>query len=450
MLRLLLIVSVFLASFVVFDIVFTEKAFAQKYRSPWRSSTSTRSITRDQFVQRGVMRAERQRVTVQQRTQATARARHTAIVARDRAVQKAQQAGLSATFNTARGPAAAGGPTSTTGAANASRHKAVATPKQTLPAATVARLRSSVSGLPSTAIARTPPKPATIAPPKRPVFIKFRQNAKEVALAAAQAGRLRAAAETSRCSFHGDTLVVTKDGRVPIRDIRVGDLVWSMDDNTGAADWKLVLAKLISDYNYSIRIIVTDRKSNALQTLMSSPLHPFFALTGAATADSGYSNGTWTSAEFLRPGQLILSLDGMWSKIQDIYIENAPLFAYNLSIQDFNTYFVSGDQSASALWVHNDCVFGKFSEHFKNHGLAAGMTPAQYMKSAQDHVLPGKAELSSKFYINGEFRRAFVSKIKGKDLYIFTSANLSLTRIYTHMPEGVTKKYIGNLGINLP
>lgn len=367
MLRLLLIVSVFLSTFVVFEVVFTEEAFAQKYRSPWSSSTSTRSITREQFVQRGVMRAERQRVTVQQRTQATARARHTAIVARDRAVQKAQQAGLSATVNTARGPAEAAGRTSTTGAANASRHKAVAMPKQTLPAATVARLRSSVSGLPSTGVARTAPKPATIATPKRPVFIKFRQDAKKVALAAAQAGRLRAAAEASRCSFHGDTLVLTNSGMVPIRDINIGDLVWSMDDNTGAAGWKSVLAHTSDVYPETVHISIRDPETNLVQVIRSNRIHPFFAqrsptdptLTSASAAGHDDQNnpltmGIWTEAQHLAPGSLTLSYNG-WDVVEKVEIQNDALEAYNLTVKEFHTYFVVESDQDNGIWVHNNC-----------------------------------------------------------------------------------------------
>jgi hypothetical protein len=51
---------------------------------------------------------------------------------------------------------------------------------------------------------------------------------------------------------------------------------------------------------------------------------------------------------------------------------------------------------------------------------------------------------------SGETKMAHISKIPGTGKFIFTSTTRSGNRIFTHMPEGVDAKYLGNIGITLP
>ena len=93
-------------------------------------------------------------------------------------------------------------------------------------------------------------------------------------------------------------------------------------------------------------------------------------------------------------------------------------------------------------------AFGLFRDHATRHGKAAGMTPKQYRKSAEQHI-GGCAQRSVKVRHDGKTKLAHITKI-GKDKYIFSSSNLSRTRIFTHMPEGVSLQYLRNSGITLP
>ena len=47
----------------------------------------------------------------------------------------------------------------------------------------------------------------------------------------------------------------------------------------------------------------------------------------------------------------------------DVRIEKEPLKAYNLTVNDFHTYFIKGEaESAQSVWVHNTCdINGKGS-----------------------------------------------------------------------------------------
>jgi len=93
-------------------------------------------------------------------------------------------------------------------------------------------------------------------------------------------------------------------------------------------------------------------------------------------------------------------------------------------------------------------AFGLFRDHATRHGRAAGMSPTQYRKSAEQHI-GGCAERSVKVRHDGKTKLAHITKI-GEDRYMFSSSNLSRTRIFTHMPEGVSSQYLRNSGITLP
>ena len=67
------------------------------------------------------------------------------------------------------------------------------------------------------------------------------------------------------------------------------------------------------------------------------------------------SGGAWVDAANLKPGYRLLNDDGSWASVTGIKVETAPLTAYNMKVEGYHTYFVTGDISASPVWVHNDC-----------------------------------------------------------------------------------------------
>jgi hypothetical protein len=53
------------------------------------------------------------------------------------------------------------------------------------------------------------------------------------------------------------------------------------------------------------------------------------------------------------------------------------------------------------------------------------------------------------FYHDGQFKDAFITRT-GPNSFTLTSANKSGKRVFTHMYEDVTTKYLRNIGITLP
>jgi RHS repeat-associated protein len=100
-----------------------------------------------------------------------------------------------------------------------------------------------------------------------------------------------------------------------------------------------------------------------------------------------------------------------------------------------------GGGGAGGSWL---LPFANLRDHWARHGEALGTeTPDRYHQFAQTNT-----EVGSRFRFrhNGEQRLAHITRTGS--LFVFTSTNLSITRIYTHML--VDQQYLANQGITLP
>ncbi|MHA3915188.1 polymorphic toxin-type HINT domain-containing protein [Halovulum sp. GXIMD14793] len=177
------------------------------------------------------------------------------------------------------------------------------------------------------------------------------------------------------CSFHGSTLVLTKDGYQAITGIEAVDtMVWAKDELTGQMGWKTVTTIMQNAYDHAVYITIRDVETGDEQTLIANKIHPFFVQTApasgpqeaAATQSSeGHvykgpiPNGAWIDSGDLKPGHRLLNPDNTWAEVVSVEMRDEALTAYNLSVDGFHTYFVAGDEDADAVWVHNSDCLGK-------------------------------------------------------------------------------------------
>ena len=164
------------------------------------------------------------------------------------------------------------------------------------------------------------------------------------------------------CSFDGDTLVKTIDGYKPIKTLQAGhDFVWAKDEFTGDTDWKPVLASFSNHYDETVKVTYKSNSSEGRQSIASNRKHPFFVKTqtGELKENKPVSvQGSWVQAHSLSVGDFLLSPTGGLLEVESIDVIDQPLQAYNVTIQDFNTYFVGSsqlDNTDISAWVHNDC-----------------------------------------------------------------------------------------------
>ncbi len=169
----------------------------------------------------------------------------------------------------------------------------------------------------------------------------------------------------TNCSFAGNTQVLTSNGYIQISQLREGESVWSRNSNNGQMGWKTVLAQYSNPYKYTVNVSIADRQSGEIQTITSNRIHPFFVQTVEKVAKNSeehdyqgpIANGQWVDASELKAGYKLLNDDQSWSEVVSISVETKSFTAYNLTVDDYHTYFVKGESSREVrpVWVHNDC-----------------------------------------------------------------------------------------------
>ncbi len=175
------------------------------------------------------------------------------------------------------------------------------------------------------------------------------------------------------CSFHGDTLVLTADGMMPISQIVPGMLVWSRDPATGEMGLKPVLAQYSNPYEETVYVSIRDAENGEEQVIISNRIHLFFVQREAVDGPTSISQsvqpsseghvyrgpipkGFWIDAADLQPGDRLLNDDQSWAVVVDVEVREQRLEAYNLTIEQFETYFVGATLDVDAVWVHNNCA----------------------------------------------------------------------------------------------
>ena len=138
--------------------------------------------------------------------------------------------------------------------------------------------------------------------------------------------------------FTGDTFVYTKEGNRPIKDIKIGDDVFSENPETGEKDLKKVKNIFVHETNMILHVVVGNENIKTTET------HPFWVVGKG-----------WTSAGKLKQGDRLLIYSGEYLTVTNVKIEvlNNPIKVYNFEVEGWHTYFIS----ISNILVHNTCSF---------------------------------------------------------------------------------------------
>ena len=131
--------------------------------------------------------------------------------------------------------------------------------------------------------------------------------------------------------FLAGTAVRTETGPRPIESIQPGDRVLAQDADSGALSYKIVLKTTLRPPTKMVQLTIGD------DTIVTTQGHPFWV--------NGHG---WKMAKELAPGELVHSLGGA-TKVEKIE-PVADSQAYNLVVDDFNTYFVG----LQGLLVHDN------------------------------------------------------------------------------------------------
>ncbi|MHC1723762.1 MAG: polymorphic toxin-type HINT domain-containing protein [Aminipila sp.] len=151
---------------------------------------------------------------------------------------------------------------------------------------------------------------------------------------------IKSGAETFKgLCFTSDTLIPTKDGDKQIKDIKVGDEVYSANPETGEKGLKKVKNIFVKETDTLIHVLVGKEEIRTTKT------HPFWV-----------EGEGWVPASELKAGDMLSLFDGKKIKVSKIAVEklSKPIKVYNFEVEDWHTYYVSDTQ----ILVHNTCSRG--------------------------------------------------------------------------------------------
>ena len=133
--------------------------------------------------------------------------------------------------------------------------------------------------------------------------------------------------------FVAGTKVETENGLMNIEDIKIGDKVYAVDEESGTKELRPVLNTITSYVSEIYHIYVED------EIIKASPKHQFYIV------DKG-----WVRAKDLKVGDMVIA-DGKRKPIKKVKYENLgkPIPMYNLSVDGINTYLIT----KYSILVHN-------------------------------------------------------------------------------------------------
>jgi len=137
--------------------------------------------------------------------------------------------------------------------------------------------------------------------------------------------------------FVAGTQVLTKEGYKGIENIQVGDLVWATNVETNESAWKKVTHQwtVLDKDIYEIGIVSPE---GSYQTIESTESHPFYVIGKG-----------WVNTVDLTLGDQFINNGGVPIKVSSLKSLNRIDTAYNFTVEDFHTYFVTEQN----VLVHN-------------------------------------------------------------------------------------------------
>ena len=130
------------------------------------------------------------------------------------------------------------------------------------------------------------------------------------------------------------TLVCTKEGQKAIKDIKVGDEVFSENPETGEKGLKKVLNTYINQTDILVHVFVGDIE------IKTAPTQLIWVIGKG-----------WVNSVELKPGDKLLLYSGATVEVTAVMEERLgnPIKVYDFEVADWQTYFISN----KTILVHN-------------------------------------------------------------------------------------------------
>jgi RHS repeat-associated protein len=144
---------------------------------------------------------------------------------------------------------------------------------------------------------------------------------------------LMADAPTMPKCFPAGTMIQTRNGRVPIEQIKAGDVVLSADERTGKQSYQKVVQTFRREADALLTIVTADGRS-----IECTPEHPFWV-----------KGKGFVEARHLARSDLLADVQGRIVAVSGISFAERKVTVYNFEVANTHTYYANG------WWVHNLC-----------------------------------------------------------------------------------------------
>jgi hypothetical protein len=149
-----------------------------------------------------------------------------------------------------------------------------------------------------------------------------------------------------KACFVKGTLIHTKEGLVPIEEIKAGDEVLSYNQDTKQTEYKSVIETYVRQTESIVKLEI-EGEAKVIET---TPEHPFYVrIHKARDALASGDDGEWKAAASLQIGDKVLSASGEWKRIVNYEQQARDEQVYNFAVEDNHNYFVG----QSRILVHN-------------------------------------------------------------------------------------------------
>ncbi|ATV32870.1 MafB-like protein [Prevotella intermedia] len=204
--------------------------------------------------------------------------------------------------------------------------------------------------------------------------------------------------------FPAGTVINTSDGLKAIEDLKVGDKVWSYNEQTGELGLQEILQTMSRESDHTIELYTEHEK---IETTAEHPFH---------------TNGGWKEAADLQKGDVIKGKDEN-IEIKDVKVSYKSRKVYNFEVSNWHTYFVG----ALAWLAHNakKCLSGGVRK-LSNRLKCMGRTPGKNSKTGRE-VFERMLEEKPPMAKIKDGRKFFRSKKDGK-WYDINKADMSHKR----------------------
>jgi RHS repeat-associated protein len=141
--------------------------------------------------------------------------------------------------------------------------------------------------------------------------------------------------------FVAGTPLMTPEGSKPIEEFKVGDFVLSASENDPTA---AVQPRRVEQLFVRVGVILELRVAG--RSIKTTVEHPFYV----------HGKG-WQKAGALAQGDLLRTHCGSFVAVESIESSNEVATVYNLSIDEYHTYFVGGVDWGFSIWAHNASLY---------------------------------------------------------------------------------------------